>query len=456
MSKSKFWTSQSIRSLARQRLEVKKSSGQQVSFSGDENLESKIIPTGTEKKFDWGQFQTSHGNRVFFVGVNSKNSEDDNFNFEEMKSLIHTLGLHLVGQKILNLRSGPQSATYLGKGQLEALKSDLEGCGAVALILDAPLSPGQVKNIEKILGSPVVDREGLIISIFEDHAQSSVSKIQVELAKLKYLQPRLSGIWSGLSRQRGAAGGLGGRGLGETRLELDRRVIKERISQLNKRLKVAEKSLFVQSHRRSNSFRSAIVGYTNAGKSSLMNRLTRAGVEESDRLFATLDARVKVLNPPVNPPILVSDTVGFVKKLPPSLLVSFKSTLLQAYESDVLIHVLDASLDPARVLEHYSLTLDILGQIKSESEILSDNEKPLKQIVILNKVDLLGHARIARLVDLKRRIRGFKSDKISAEIVDIVPVSTLDLEGVDLVRASLLSVQKESALSFSSSEGASA
>lgn len=428
MSRSRIWTPKTIRDLARKKLEAE---SRQTHKEQKSHLQTSQEDGTNSKKFEWGRYQSSEGNKVFLVTISSGEAEVDESNQEEMLALIQTLGLRCVGEKIFKLPRGPQAATFIGLGQAEKIKLELQTREAVALVIDAPLSPGQVKNLEKILEAPVVDREGLIISIFEDHASSSLSKIQVELAKLRYLQPRLSGIWSGLSRQRGGSGGLKGRGQGETRLELDRRVIKNRIAQLLTKLSAAERVQEQQSRGRGQEFfQIALVGYTNAGKSYLMNRLTKAGVESSDKLFATLDTRIRRLKAADCEHILVSDTVGFVRKLPPGLVASFKSTLRHACESDLLLHVLDASVPTEQILERFNLTEDILQEI--EAARTREVAEPAKRLLVLNKIDLLGSKATATVAALKKLLQ-IENQKRShkVEILDICGVSCADKIGLE-------------------------
>jgi GTP-binding protein HflX len=387
-SRQKIWSSQSIRELARKRLSEDSVASD---LSHEKPLESPLSPkavTETSFEFEFGRFEKAKGERVIVVEpyVFQKEKIAQGFDFkqqasqdlEEMVSLCRTLGLQVVIEKTLHLKKGPVARTYIGRGVLDSLALDLKNTGSVALVIDAPLSPGQVKNIEKQIGAPVLDRESVILSIFERHAKTSLSKMQVELARLKYLQPRLAGIWSGLSRQSGG-GGQVGRGQGETRLELDRRNVKERISVLTQKLKEAEKQMQVQSQSRSSLPRVALVGYTNAGKSSLMNKLTSADVLQSSKLFATLDTTVRTLEPPTVPRILVSDTVGFVKNLPPNVVASFKSTLREAMNSPLLLNVVDVSGD--QVLSDFQVTQTILKQMGLKTQ---------SQILVLNKIDLLN------------------------------------------------------------------
>jgi GTP-binding protein HflX len=369
----KHWSAQSIRALARKKLEK---------FDSNETQSHKPIVGNVDFEFEFGRFEKARGDKVILVcpvvAGRSQDLQESEQDLVEMKSLCTTLGLQVIRSQTLHLKKGPSAKSYITKGHLEQLAKDLKTLGAVALVLDAPLTPGQIKNIETVLEAPVIDREGVILSIFEKHAQSSLSKMQVELARLKYLQPRLAGLWMGLSRQSSGKAGQGGRGLGETRLELDRRTVKDRISQLSRKLKLAEKHFRVRSQSRDSKPRVALVGYTNAGKSTLMNRLTHAKVLESDKLFATLDTTVRQLIPPTNPPILVSDTVGFVKKLPTQFVASFKSTLQEAVECPLLLLVVDCA--SKRVFQDFQVTYDLLQEIGLKNQSV---------FVVLNKMDLI-------------------------------------------------------------------
>ena len=253
-----------------------------------------------------------------------------------------------------------------------------------------PLSPAQVKNIENALKIPVLDRQGVILSIFKLHAKTSLAKMQVELAQLKYLQPRLTGIWEGLSRQRGAKGGFGGRGGGEKQLELDRRTISKRISFLSHKLKKADTVFETQSKRRSRMKRISLVGYTNAGKSTLMRTLTQTEVLVEDKLFCTLDTTIKTLMPPTEPRLLISDTVGFVRDIPHDLVLSFKSTLQEAVESQMLIHVIDYSHPDWK--EHFEVTEKVLCEIGADKS---------ERLFVFNKIDQRGENSAAARAKIK-------------------------------------------------------
>jgi GTP-binding protein HflX len=245
---------------------------------------------------------------------------------------------------------------------------------ADALIADVELSPNQLRNLEKEVGKPVLDRPGVIIEIFSQHARTKESKTQVALARLQYLLPRLSHFWTHFERQRG--GGATSRGMGEKQLEVDRRLVKKKIAFLRERLEAIEKERNVQRAGRKDILKVALVGYTNAGKSTLLNALTQSDVRAEDKLFATLDASVRSLDPNSHPPIVAIDTVGFISNLPPSLVASFRSTLEELEEADLLLHVVDGSHPAAR--EQLEVTEKIL-------EELHVGDKP--RITVLNKAD---------------------------------------------------------------------
>lgn len=413
MKKQRNWNSKSIRELARTNLAQESAWPQNV----QENLAERSLELKPE--FQWGPFEKSTGDAILIVIA--ANDPDEG---AEMELLCETLQLKNLGFHVLPKHFEPNPATYIGSGTLETLKARMERVGATALALDVPLSAIQVRNMEDVLKMPVLDRQAVILGIFKHHARSKFAKLQVELAQLKYLQPRLSGLWMGLSRQRGGKGGMGGKGLGETRLELDRRVIKERIGTLSSKLEEAKKSFMVQSSRRSELPRVAIVGYTNAGKSSLMKRLTKAPVLSKDELFSTLDTTVRPLNPPTQPRILVSDTVGFVRDLPHELVASFKSTLQEAIESRLLLQVVDSSHPLWR--EQIETTNAVLEEIGAAS---------LPKIYVFNKMDLLGGVARLRQVQMRRFVNNLDPESI---VSPVAMVSTKSGEGLSSLRELIL------------------
>ena len=313
--------------------------------------------------------------RVLLVGVQASEDDDTRESIKELQELAKTAGAITVGTVIQN-RESAHPGTYIGKGKIEEVAEQIRETKATGIICDDELSPAQMKNLENYLDCKVMDRTMLILDIFAQHAVTREGKIQVELAQLKYRQTRLVGMHGDLSR---LGGGIGTRGPGEKKLEADRRVIRTRISQLNKELAEVKKSREVARSLRSESpipvF--AIVGYTNAGKSTLLNSLTNAKVLSENKLFATLDPTTRNLKMENGEEILLTDTVGFIRKLPHHLVDAFRSTLEEAKYSDVILHVVDAANNEAETQMHVVYeTLYNLG-IK---------DKPV--ITIFNKQDL--------------------------------------------------------------------
>lgn len=298
---------------------------------------------------------------------------------DELVRLLDTLAAKVAGSVIASTRK-ISPATYITQGKLEAAKLLLENTGADGVIVDVELSPNQLRNVEKFLGKPVIDRPGVILEIFSQHARTKESKTQVELAKLEYVLPRLTHLWSHFERQRGGSGGggAGQRGMGEKQIEVDRRLVKRRMSVLKDRLKEIEKERQIQRAKRKEVLKVALVGYTNAGKSTLLNALTKSNVLAEDKLFATLDASVRMLSPDSHPPVVAVDTVGFVSRLPPELVASFRSTLEELHEADLLVHVVDGSSPTAR--EELEVTVGVMRELEVDT-------KP--RITVLNKMDLL-------------------------------------------------------------------
>lgn len=292
----------------------------------------------------------------------------------ELEELADTAGAETIF-KIIQTKSKMDSAYYIGKGKAEELAQLVELNDINIVIFDDDLSPVQVRNLENLFKRKVIDRSGLILDIFASRAKTKEAKTQVELAQLQYLLPRLTRAWTHLSKQ---YGGIGTKGPGETQIETDRRIIRTRISHLKEKLKQIESQRNTQSAGRKNVTRIAIAGYTNAGKSTLFNLLTHSDVFAEDKLFATLDSTTRTLELNETEKILISDTVGFIRKLPPQLVASFKSTLSEVEEADIILHVIDISHpfyeDHLKVVEE---TLKEFG---------SKNKKILR---IFNKVDLI-------------------------------------------------------------------
>ena len=327
--------------------------------------------------------------KVILVGVSLNDGDDTQDSLTELEELASTAGAQTVGV-LIQTRTQIHPGTYLGSGKLEELSEMIYETGATGIICDDELSPAQLRNMEDALDTKIMDRTLVILDIFARRASTSEGKIQVELAQLKYQLARLVGLRSSLSR---LGGGIGTRGPGEKKLEMDRRLVKERIAQLNRELKEVKRHREVtRSQRQKNRIPvAAIVGYTNAGKSTLLNTLTGAQVLEEDQLFATLDPTTRSLILPSNQQILLTDTVGFIRKLPHHLIEAFRSTLEEAKYADMILHVVDVS-NP-----------QVEKQMYVVYETLADLGIAGKTIITLfNKQD-----KVAEPVDL----RDFKADK---------------------------------------------
>lgn len=304
---------------------------------------------------------------------------------DELEMLTRTAG-GITVDKVLQNRMHPDPSTYVGSGKLRELKGMVRAENIDTLIFDDDLSPTQIRNIEKETKAKLLDRSGLILDIFASRAKTAAAKTQVELAQLQYLLPRLTRFWTHLSRQQG---GIGTRGPGETQIETDRRLIDKRIANLKDKLEKLDRQRKTQRKRRSGNIRISLVGYTNAGKSTLMNALTDTEVLAEDRLFATLDSTVRNCELG-NYDVLLSDTVGFIRKLPHDLIESFKSTLDEVREADILLHVVDAS---ALMIEDY---IEVVNETLSDMDVADDN----KMLLVFNKVDQLESQRITELKNL--------------------------------------------------------
>ena len=328
--------------------------------------------------------------RVILVGVSTDDNDDTQKSLDELEELVATAGAVVVGRVVQNLDQ-IHPGTYVGKGKLEEIKNLLWELEATGIICDDELTPVQLGNMEDALDTKVMDRTLIILDIFAGRAQTNEGKIQVELAQLKYRQSRLTGLGKSLSR---LGGGIGTRGPGEKKLEMDRRLIKDRIAQLNRELKDVKRHREVTREQRNRNKIPvvAIVGYTNAGKSTLLNKLTGAGVLEEDKLFATLDPTTRNLKLPSKQEVLMTDTVGFIRKLPHHLIEAFRSTLEEAKYADIILHVVDAS-NP-QVDEQMYIVYETLQNLEVKN-------KPI--ITAFNKQDKLEGNPI---------LRDFKADHI--------------------------------------------
>lgn len=313
--------------------------------------------------------------RVILVGVSEQDGDDAEDSLAELAELVKTAGASVAGT-LIQKRELIHPGNYVGTGKVAEIAELLEHTGATGIVCDDELSPAQLKNLETMLNTKVMDRTLIILDIFAARATTSEGKIQVELAQLKYRLSRLTGLGRSMSR---LGGGIGTRGPGEKKLEIDRRLINDRIAQLNRELKeVVKHREIARAKRERNAVPVvAIVGYTNAGKSTLLNHLTDAEVLEEDKLFATLDPTTRMLELEGHQQVLLTDTVGFIRKLPHHLIEAFKSTLEEAKYADYIIHVVDAS-NPQRDKQMYIVyeTLDHLG-VKNK-----------KILTLFNKIDI--------------------------------------------------------------------
>ena len=279
--------------------------------------------------------------RVILAAVSTSDGDDVNASVDELEELVNTAGAVVAG-RLIQKRENIHPGTYLGKGKIEELKELIWECQATGVACDDELSPAQLKNLEEALETKVMDRTMVILDIFASRARTREGKIQVELAQLRYRAARLVGMRDSLSR---LGGGIGTRGPGEKKLETDRRLIHSRIGQLKAELEDVKRHRDVVRSRREQGrvLTAALVGYTNAGKSTLLNRLTQAGVLAEDKLFATLDTTTRTLSLPGGETVLLTDTVGFIRKLPHHLIEAFRSTLQEARYCDVIVHVVDCA-----------------------------------------------------------------------------------------------------------------
>ncbi|KIA99119.1 GTPase HflX [Flavobacterium sp. JRM] len=318
--------------------------------------------------------------KTAIVGIVTQNQSEEKLNeyLDELEFLTFTAGGEVI-KRFTQKMERPNPKTFVGTGKIDEINLFVKEHGISTLVFDDELSPSQQKNISKIIDCKILDRTHLILDIFAQRAETSYARTQVELAQCQYLLPRLSGMWTHLERQKG---GIGMRGPGETEIETDRRIVRDRIALLKEKIKTIDKQMGVQRSNRGAMVRVALVGYTNVGKSTLMNAVGKSDVFVENKLFATLDTTVRkvVIK---NLPFLLSDTVGFIRKLPTQLVDSFKSTLDEVREADLLLHIVDIS------------HADFEDHIESVNQTLLDikaNDKPV--IMVFNKIDAYNHLTI--------------------------------------------------------------
>lgn len=370
---------------------------------------------------------TENVEKAVFVGIITSNDEESKVMeyLDELEFLAETAGATR-DKKFVQRLERPDNATYIRSGKLQEIADYCEQNDIRYIIFDDELSGTQQRNIEKIIKtSSVIDRTSLILEIFAQRAKTAYAKTQVELAKYNYMLPRLAGMWTHLERQRGGMGTRGG--MGETQIEIDRRIVKERISKLKEQLKKVDKQMATQRGNRGQLVRLALVGYTNVGKSTLMNLLSKSDVFAENKLFATLDTTVRkvVLE---NVPFLLSDTVGFIRKLPTQLIEAFKSTLDEVREADILIHVVDISHPGFE--EQMEVVENTLRDIKADN-------KPI--YVIFNKVDAYTYEEYDEFsLEPKgknnRSLEELKNSWIAKEKTPCIFISAKEKIGIDKLR----------------------
>ena len=347
--------------------------------------------------------------KALLVGVfwGKISREHYNESMEELNHLAKTAEVEVVDSFVQSLKK-PDTATYIGKGKLQEIKSTAQNSKVYTLIFNNNLSPSQSRNISDITRCNVVDRTELILDIFAKHARTRQAKLQVELAQLEYAYTKLKRMWKHLSR---IQGGIGFRGPGETQIEVDRRLIRKRTSILKKKLKTIENTSLTKRKRRENIISIALVGYTNAGKSTLFNRLTKENRYTADQLFATLDSKTRSLHIDQNEKMVITDTIGFIRQLPHKLVTSFHSTLLEVIEADLLLHVVDVS---------HSNILELMDSVHSVLEEIGAADKNI--LVVFNKIDLVGGNHFL-----------FIKKKLMLEYPDSIFISAKNGEGMEMI-----------------------
>lgn len=370
--------------------------------------------------------------KAVLIGLIKKEQTDEQVNeyLDELAFLAETAGAITVKrftQKMLHA----DSKTFVGKGKLEEIKNYIAAKNIDLAIFDDELTGSQISNIEKVIGIKTIDRSDLILDIFARRARTAQAKVQVELAQYQYLLPRLKGMWQHLERQ---GGGIGTRGPGETEIETDRRIVKDKISLLRKRLGDINKQSFTQRKERGEFIRVSLVGYTNVGKSTLMNLLSKSDVFAENKLFATLDTTTrKVVFE--NTPFLLSDTVGFIRKLPHHLIESFKSTLDEVREADILLHVVDIS---------HPQHEEQMGTVNKTLQELKAFEKPI--LTVFNKMDLYEEKNFDEWLDegVQQEILRELKERWERETENnCVFVSALERKNIDALREFILNKVRE-------------
>ena len=369
--------------------------------------------------------------KTVLIGVITKDQDKEKSveYLDELEFLTSTAGGTVVKRFSQNLDI-PNSKTFLGSGKIKEVLDFIESEKVQTVIFDDELSPAQERNVSKIFQCKVLDRTNLILDIFAQRAKTSYARTQVELAQCQYLLPRLKGMWTHLERQKG---GIGMRGPGETEIETDRRIVRDKISLLKNKIKAIDKQMHVQRGNRGKMIRVALIGYTNVGKSTLMNVLSKSKVFAEDKLFATLDTTVRKVVVK-NLPFLMSDTVGFIRKLPTQLIESFKSTLDEVREADLLIHVVDIS--HSNFEEHIDSVNKILEEIKSSEK---------KTIMVFNKIDKYSYEEFDEedLISIKNKsnysLEDWKKTWMSNKEKEVQFISAVQNENIENLKNCLYS-----------------
>lgn len=351
--------------------------------------------------------KNQHLPKALLVGIHKPEDHIDQVysDLEELSMLLDTLGIQALHQTVQK-RVKLSPAHVLGTGKVEELAQIAKDSGAHYVVIDHPLSGIQIKNLEKILGCQVLDRSHVILDIFAKNAKSKASKTQVEIARLEYMLPRMVGAWTHFTKQ--AGGNIAMRGAGEKQIEIDRRRARERISRLHKKLEVIKKERATQRKLRANELKVSLVGYTNSGKTTLMKELTQAKTEGDNKLFATLDASIRTIDPNTRPLILLSDTVGFIRKLPPGLVASFHSTLEEVLNSNLLLHVVDISSP------HFE------AQLQTTHEVLKEiGAEDIPSLIVFNKTDLNDNELLLKLLKKRYKNASFVSAYSKTDMKDL-------------------------------------
>ena len=358
--------------------------------------------------------------KVVLVGLINRNQDEDKLveYLDELEFLAFTAGAE-VSKRFVQKLDAPDSKYFVGSGKLDEITQFVHENDIDTVIFDDELTPSQLKNIERKVDRKIIDRTQLIMDIFAQRAQTSYARTQVELAQYEYFLPRLTGLWTHLERQRG---GIGMRGPGEREIETDRRIIRDRITFLKKKLETIDKQMTTQRTNRGALVRVALVGYTNVGKSTLMNLLSKSEVFAEDKLFATLDTTVRkvVIG---NLPFLLTDTVGFIRKLPTQLIESFKSTLDEVREADLLIHVVDISHESFE--DHYNSVNQILTDIECM-------DKPM--ILVFNKIDRFSANQQLEGGEEKVNLEEWKKTWMAKSGIPTIFISATEKENIDELR----------------------